>query len=58
VTISQTIEVVLSALSLSACKLLFRILFTMAAGVAVNIVSEYTLDDRRSIPGRGKGFFV
>jgi hypothetical protein len=27
-------------------------------GVSVSIVSDYRLDDRDSIPGRGKGFFV
>jgi hypothetical protein len=27
-------------------------------GSSVNIVSGYGLDDRGSIPGRGKGFFL
>jgi hypothetical protein len=33
-------------------------LCTVGAGVAQSVVSDYGLDDRASIPGRGNGFLL
>jgi hypothetical protein len=32
--------------------------YRRSRGSSVNIVSDYGLDDRGSIPGRGRGFFL